>query len=108
MKNKKTFILIAVLAIISFTGIYAIIPASAFEPTFNTDQVSYSDSTDTKTYTCPMHPDVISDKPGECPKCGMDLEVKDPKKDDDKDEKKDEKKDQGHNHKEHKCCMKKH
>ena len=24
-------------------------------------------------YTCPMHPDVISDKPGTCPKCGMDL-----------------------------------
>src|SRR5438067_1521108 len=24
-------------------------------------------------YTCVMHPDVISDKPGKCPKCGMDL-----------------------------------
>jgi rubrerythrin len=24
-------------------------------------------------YTCPMHPDVISDQPGQCPKCGMDL-----------------------------------
>jgi membrane fusion protein, copper/silver efflux system len=24
-------------------------------------------------YTCPMHPDVISNKPGKCPKCGMDL-----------------------------------
>jgi len=24
-------------------------------------------------YTCPMHPEVISDKPGQCPKCGMDL-----------------------------------
>lgn len=24
-------------------------------------------------YTCPMHPDVISDKPGKCPKCGMEL-----------------------------------
>jgi len=22
-------------------------------------------------YTCPMHPEVISDKPGSCPKCGM-------------------------------------
>jgi len=27
-----------------------------------------------KMYTCPMHPEVISDKPGKCPKCGgMDL-----------------------------------
>jgi hypothetical protein len=24
-------------------------------------------------YTCPMHPGVISDKPGNCPKCGMTL-----------------------------------
>ncbi len=27
-------------------------------------------------YTCPMHPDVKSDKPGKCPKCGMKLEKK--------------------------------
>jgi len=25
------------------------------------------------TYSCPMHPGVTSDKPGECPKCGMDF-----------------------------------
>ncbi|WP_308224953.1 heavy metal-binding domain-containing protein [Flavobacterium sp. J372] len=25
------------------------------------------------TYTCPMHPEVRSDKPGKCPKCGMAL-----------------------------------
>jgi membrane fusion protein, copper/silver efflux system len=28
------------------------------------------------SYTCPMHPDVVADKPGKCPKCGMDLVAK--------------------------------
>jgi predicted Zn-ribbon and HTH transcriptional regulator len=30
----------------------------------------------TKTYSCPMHPEVKLDKPGKCPKCGMDLIAK--------------------------------
>ncbi len=25
-------------------------------------------------YTCEMHPEVVADKPGNCPKCGMRLE----------------------------------
>ncbi|MBT0960469.1 heavy metal translocating P-type ATPase [Denitromonas iodatirespirans] len=28
-------------------------------------------------YTCPMHPEIIRDAPGECPKCGMALEPAD-------------------------------
>ncbi|HEY9202503.1 MAG TPA: heavy metal translocating P-type ATPase [Gammaproteobacteria bacterium] len=28
-------------------------------------------------YTCPMHPEIIQDHPGSCPKCGMALEPKD-------------------------------
>ena len=27
-------------------------------------------------YTCPMHPEVEQDHPGNCPKCGMTLELK--------------------------------
>lgn len=26
-----------------------------------------------KKYTCPMHPEVVSDMPGNCTKCGMKL-----------------------------------
>jgi len=29
------------------------------------------------TFTCTMHPEVKSDKPGKCPKCGMELEKTD-------------------------------
>ncbi len=29
-----------------------------------------------KQYTCSMHPDVVQDKPGKCPKCGMALTEK--------------------------------
>ncbi|MDA7673527.1 hypothetical protein N8615_03965, partial [Verrucomicrobiales bacterium] len=25
-------------------------------------------------YTCPMHPEIVDDEPGDCPKCGMALE----------------------------------
>ncbi|WP_440996837.1 copper-transporting P-type ATPase [Arhodomonas sp. SL1] len=31
-----------------------------------------------RRYTCPMHPAVVSDGPGECPKCGMALELEAP------------------------------
>lgn len=26
-----------------------------------------------ESYTCPMHPEVVADKPGKCPKCKMNL-----------------------------------
>ena len=35
-----------------------------------------SPRTSATTYTCPMHPEVEQDHPGDCPKCGMALEPK--------------------------------
>lgn len=32
-----------------------------------------SNQSDNKKYTCPMHPEIIMDHPGICPKCGMNL-----------------------------------
>jgi uncharacterized paraquat-inducible protein A len=36
-------------------------------------QTDNSGTTIKAQYVCPMHPDVLSDKPGKCPKCNMDL-----------------------------------
>ena len=49
---------------------------------FEADPLSYLDGNrpapkpvpEGTLYTCPMHPEVISDHPGDCPKCGMALE----------------------------------
>ncbi len=35
---------------------------------------------DRTKYTCPMHPEIIRDKPGDCPKCGMTLKPVAPSK----------------------------
>ena len=40
------------------------------------DMMKTKKHTMSMTYTCPMHPEVSSDKQGKCPKCGMDLIVK--------------------------------
>lgn len=57
--------------------------AHGHEPTHNHDHCAHHGSHAGKPsptaakpgqYTCPMHPEVISDKPGGCPKCGMALE----------------------------------
>lgn len=38
------------------------------------------DSHKATRYTCSMHPEVVSDKPGKCPKCGMNLTPAQPSK----------------------------
>jgi Cu(I)/Ag(I) efflux system membrane fusion protein len=47
-------------------------PAAQPAPT-SPPQVAAPPAAAKQLYTCPMHPEVISDKPGQCPKCGMEL-----------------------------------
>jgi P-type Cu+ transporter len=53
-------------------------------PVCGMDLVKYPEKKTAK-YTCPMHPEIIRDEPGDCPICGMDL-VRMPDKEDDEDE----------------------
>jgi Cu2+-exporting ATPase len=50
-------------------------------PVCGMDLVKYPEKKTAK-YTCPMHPEIIRDEPGDCPICGMDL-VRMPEKEDD-------------------------
>jgi hypothetical protein len=61
----KTMILSAVL-LFGFSAAFAQAKPSVHDSTKQSATV----------YTCTMHPEVISNKPGKCPKCGMDLVVK--------------------------------
>ncbi len=40
------------------------------------DSASHPKEPSAGAFTCPMHPEVQSDHPGTCPKCGMALEPK--------------------------------
>ncbi|WP_027379464.1 heavy metal translocating P-type ATPase [Chryseobacterium daeguense] len=53
-------------------------------PVCGMDLVKYPEKKTAK-YTCPMHPEIIRDEPGDCPICGMDL-VRMPDKEDEEDE----------------------
>ncbi|MCK9613269.1 MAG: hypothetical protein M0R16_10290 [Bacteroidales bacterium] len=66
MKTKFNFLaIVGIVLMLAFTAC-----GSQDNKTTSTEQ----NSTNAKAlYTCPMHPEVRSDKPGKCPKCGMDL-----------------------------------
>ncbi|KFE97382.1 heavy metal translocating P-type ATPase [Chryseobacterium luteum] len=54
-------------------------------PVCGMDLVKYPEKKTAK-YTCPMHPEIIHDEPGDCPICGMDLVKVPDSGDDDEDE----------------------
>jgi Cu(I)/Ag(I) efflux system membrane fusion protein len=71
--NMRKIIISAAFAVIISLGFIACNNSST-----KTDETNTSlDTTKLKTgetfYQCEMHPEVLSDKPGSCPKCGMDL-----------------------------------
>lgn len=64
--NKTIKVLIGVLAVI-------IIVAGGYWIYSTFIQKNNTESTKKEIYTCPMHPQIVQDRPGQCPICGMDL-----------------------------------
>ena len=62
---KKTIMAVAILL---FAGATASAQDSTKKSSGHKHHVSH-----TQQYTCSMHPEVVMDKPGKCPKCGMTL-----------------------------------
>lgn len=68
MKNSILILLLAVSLVFSFSACNNPAPKNtAVESATAAKEV----------YTCTMHPEVRSDKPGDCPKCGMKLVLMD-------------------------------
>src|SRR5689334_22964206 len=61
-----------VLTVMTLVGIG--LQAHAFEKATRREQEKTS-TKQVKSYSCPMHPEVKSTKPGKCPKCKMDLRL---------------------------------
>ncbi|MBE2228820.1 MAG: efflux RND transporter periplasmic adaptor subunit, partial [Ignavibacteria bacterium] len=64
--NKTIKILIGVLAAV-------LIVAGGYWGYITFIQKNNTESSANEIYTCPMHPQIIQDRPGQCPICGMDL-----------------------------------
>jgi uncharacterized protein with PIN domain len=77
----KTFIaIITVLVVLSFSALgqemkshKLPMDSTKVEKLKPHKQQQQKDVAKVDTYTCPMHPEVITHKPGKCPKCGMTL-----------------------------------
>lgn len=84
MKRKINILIIVISVFFCFTGCMGVshlahsteAQATNTMESNDTNQNNLGSAQDiSKVYTCPMHPDVISDMPGKCPKCGMELVV---------------------------------
>jgi hypothetical protein len=74
---KKNILILTCLALLSITFYACSDNTAGKADAAKATDSSMKDSSMVKqtavVYTCKMHPEVISDKPGKCPKCGMDL-----------------------------------
>jgi len=75
MKNRigKIAAIISIAAIGLALGGSLSFAGMEMDPSMHSDKKAEQDCEQSSKYTCPMHPEVQSDEPGDCPKCGMKL-----------------------------------
>lgn len=66
MKYKTRISTIILIALLSLTGLFLI-------PDCGSEEDKAETAAGGQLWTCGMHPEVIVDQPGQCPKCGMNL-----------------------------------
>ena len=66
--NRKKSIVLVLLSVLALTAAFLLTACGSEE---KSDQASAAQ--EGQLWTCGMHPEVIVDEPGQCPKCGMDL-----------------------------------
>jgi hypothetical protein len=66
MKIKSIILVVFTIIFCSLQNIFA-------QNTIGKQDTTLTRDTKEIIYTCPMHSEIISDKPGTCPRCGMEL-----------------------------------
>ena len=74
--NKSKSRGLSVVLIIAIVLVIVLAAFAAYRHFSNPGQTTSISASGQTLYSCPMHPEVVSDKPGKCPKCGMTLEPK--------------------------------
>lgn len=69
---KKTIIILFLIAFHSYARAQVVTQQKEMK-TMRMDPTATKTDVQPATYTCPMHPEIHADKPGNCPKCGMKL-----------------------------------
>lgn len=67
------------LIILAFVMVLFTLACNTNQTRTDTPSTTGNEFAENAQYTCPMHPEVLSDEEGTCPKCGMKLEKVDKK-----------------------------
>ena len=74
MNTRPRYTLLVLVLVVLAITVTAALVSGCNKPAASTDTVApAATATVGAAYTCPMHPEVTSDKPGQCPKCNMAL-----------------------------------